>query len=153
MRSDASARIEALAGAGNQQQAIAAATQALAAPRLGAAQRMDLLDLRAESLVAEGRFVDAELDAAEMMALAEAKAQPALTIQALTRQAWVLMRLGQNKRALTVAEQAAAVAQDTRNAVLLPRAVLCLAEAQLRAVQPEAAVTSARRAAQTLIGS
>ena len=71
-RNDATPRIAALAWAGKQAQAIAAATEALAAPRLGAAQRVALLDLRAESLIAEGRFDHAALDVDEMLALADA---------------------------------------------------------------------------------
>ena len=77
MRSDATTRrIAALAWAGKRQAAIAAAAEALAAPRLAAAARLALLELRAESLIAEGRFRDAACDAAEMLALAGADAPP-----------------------------------------------------------------------------
>ena len=146
-RNDATPRIAALAWAGKQAQAIAAATEALAAPRLGAAQRVALLDLRAESLIAEGRFDHAALDVDEMLALADAQAQPALMVQALTRQAWVLMRLSQNKHALVVAERAVALAQHGGKSPLLARSLLCVAEAQLRAAQPEAAIATAEQAA------
>ena len=51
--------ITALARAGKQAQAIDAATAALTAPALGKAERIALLDQRAEALIAEGRFDDA----------------------------------------------------------------------------------------------
>ena len=95
------ASIAALACAGKQTQAIAAATAALAAPRLGAPLRLTLLELRAEALIAEGRFDDAAHDAEAMLALAGTT--PGSRIQALRCQALVLMRLGKNKQALAVA--------------------------------------------------
>ena len=148
MAADASATgVAALVRAGRQVQAQAAADEALAAPRLGAAQRLALLDLRAESLIAQGRFADAALDTDQMLALADAGAQPALRVQALTRQAWVLMRLGQNSRALGAAEQALTLAQASRSHPLRSRILLCAAEAQLRAARPEAALATAMQAA------
>ncbi|HYN61350.1 MAG TPA: hypothetical protein VET87_17670, partial [Rubrivivax sp.] len=137
--------IAVLARTGKQAQAIAAATAALAAPRLGKAEHLGLLDQRAEALIAEGRFDDAARDAEAMLALAGDT--PALKVQALMRQALVLMRLSQNKQALAVAEQALALAEAGRDKALQAHGVLCLAEAQLRAGQHAAAVPSAQRAA------
>ena len=137
--------IASLARSGKQAQAIEAATAALAAPALGEAERIALLDQRAEALIAEGRFSDAALDAEAMLALAGDT--PALKIRALMRQAVVLMRLSQNKRALGVAEQALALAEAGRDPATVAGSVLCLAEAQLRAAAHDAALASAQRAA------
>jgi signal transduction histidine kinase/ActR/RegA family two-component response regulator/putative methionine-R-sulfoxide reductase with GAF domain/tetratricopeptide (TPR) repeat protein len=134
-----------LARSGKQAQAIEAATAALAAGALGKAERIALLDQRAEALIAEGRFSDAALDAEAMLALAGDT--PALKIPALMRQAVVLMRLGQNRRALDVAEQALALAEANRDPATVAGGVLCLAEAQLRAAAHDAALASAQRAA------
>jgi hypothetical protein len=115
MGSDAARKIAALARAGKQQAAIAAATEALAAQRLAVAARLALLDLRAESLIAEGRFHDAARDAAGMLALTAADAPLAHRVLALMREAVVLMRLSEHKRALLSAEQAEVVARQGRD--------------------------------------
>ena len=106
-----------------------------------------MLDLRAESLIAEGRFHDAARDAAEMLALAGADAPPAHRIVALMRDAVVRMRLSEHRRALQSAQRAEALADTGRDARLQARSLLCLAEAQLRSMQSEAAVATAQRAA------
>ncbi len=142
---DAQASISALARAGKQAQTIEAATAALDAEAPGQAERVALLDLRAEALVAEGRFGDAAQDAEAMLALAGDTR--ALKIRALMRQALALMRLGQNKHALGVAEQAMALAESGRDPATVAGGVLCLAEAQLRAASHDAALASAKRAA------
>ena len=134
-----------LARAGKQAQAIEAATAALAAPGLRKGGRVALLDQRAEALIAEGHFDDAARDAEAMLALAGNT--PALKIPALQRQAIVLMRLGQNRQALGVAEQALALAEAGRDPATVASSVLCLAEAQLRAAAHDAALASAKRAA------
>ena len=145
MTTSLSGDIAALARAGKQAQAIEAATAALAAPGLGQAERIVLLDQRAEALLAEGRFADAEQDAEALLGLAGDT--PALKRRALMRQAEVLMRLGHNKRALGVAEQALALAEAGRDPAAVASSVLCLAEAQLRAAAHDAALASAMRAA------
>ena len=142
---DAKAATAALARAGKQAQAIEAATAALAAPALGKAERIALLDQRAEALIAEGRFGDAASDAEAMLALAGDT--PALKLPALMRQALVQMRLSRNKQALTLAEQALALAEAGRDPAKVAGSVLCLAEAQLRAAAHDAALASAMRAA------
>ena len=134
-----------LARAGKQAQAIEAATAALAAPGLRKGGRVALLDQRAEALIAEGHFDDAARDAEAMLALAGNT--PALKIPALQRQAIVLMRLGQNRQALGVAEQALALAEAGRDPATVASSVLCLAEAQLRAAAHDAALASAKRVA------
>ncbi len=134
-----------LARAGKQLQALEAATAALAASALGKAERIALLDQRAEALVAEGRFSDAALDAEAMLALAGSHS--ALKIPALTRHAVALMRLGQNQRALGAAEQALALAEASRHPATVAGGVLCLAEAQLRSGAHVTALPNAQRAA------
>jgi signal transduction histidine kinase/ActR/RegA family two-component response regulator/tetratricopeptide (TPR) repeat protein len=145
MRNDSLASVQQLAGAGKQQQAIAAATAALAAARLSKVERLAWLELRAGALVAEGRFAEAARDAEAMLALAAAG--PALRVRALCCQALVLMRLSDNKRALAVAGQAEALAARAGDAAQHRPALLCLAEAQLRAGQHDVALASAQRAA------
>ena len=145
MPSEMHEHIADLARAGKQAQAIEAASVALAAPALDTCERIALLDQRAESLIAEGRFNDAAGDAEAMLALAGET--PALKITALVRQAVVLMRLGHNKQALGVAEQALALAEAGRDPATVAGGVLCLAEAQLRAAAHDAALASAQRAA------
>ncbi len=142
---DTQGSIAALSRVGKQPQAIAAANAALAVPTLGKAERVALLDLRAEALIAEGRFDDAARDAEAMLALAGSAR--ALKVMALTRQALVLMRRSDNKGALTVAEQAEALAVRANDAALHRHSLLCLAEAQLRAVRLDTALATAERAA------
>ena len=136
-----------LAWAGRHEQALAQATAALAAPRLSVLRQLELLDLRAESYVARGEFNRAAADAARMRALAQANRQPELEVQALNRQALVLMRQSETQPALAAATAAAAKAQAIRNAPLQARALLRLGEAQVRSLQPAAAVASGERAA------
>ena len=145
MHNETPEAIAALAWAGKQPQAIDAATAALAAPKLGAAQRLALLEQRAEALIAEGRFGDAARDAEAMLALAGTTPGP--RIRALRCQALALMRLSQNKQARAVAEQALALAEQRRDGAALAGSVLCLAEAQLRTAAHDAALASAQRAA------
>ena len=59
MRDETHTHIAQLARAGKQAQTIKAATTALAAAKLGKAERIAPLDRRAQSLIAEGRFGDA----------------------------------------------------------------------------------------------
>ena len=133
---------------GRHAQAIALATDALAAARLGPARRLALLDLRADSLVADGRFVDAAADAAQMRALAQARPrQAALTIRALNRAAQVWMRRGEPREALPLATSAVELARRQRARGLLGPSLLRLAEAELRSMQTAEAVASADEAA------
>src|SRR5512143_1476805 len=101
-----SAAVRERAWAGNHAKAIELATQALAAPRIKPAERMLLLDLRAESYVAQGALDLAGQDAAAMLALADARQTPALHAQALNRQALVQMRRGKLHEAVESASAA-----------------------------------------------
>ena len=147
MREDAIDRVAALARSGRQGEAIAAATEALAAPRLSTAWRFALLELRARALVAEGRFDAAVQDGDAMQALAGASPrQAAWAVRALAIRALATMRLSRNAAALDLAAQAAALAVPLRDLGLHARTLLLLAEAQMRAGQPAAAITTAHQA-------
>ena len=143
----ASVAIADLAWTGQHALAIERCTQALGGKGLTPAQRMALLDLRAESLIAQGRFADAALNAAAMLALADKHEQAALKVRALIRQTMVSMRQGAAQAALQSAAQAVALAQGERGQILLAQSLLGQAEAQLRGALPEAALASAKRVA------
>ena len=145
--SDPIATARDLAWTGRHAQAIGVCTQGLAVRPITPAQRVALLDLRAESLTAEGRFADAAVDAEQMTALAATRKAGSLKVRASTRQALVLMRLGQVRPALEAATRAAELALKTRDHLQVADSLLCLAEAQLRAARHEAAVATAQRAA------
>ena len=134
-----------LARSGQQAALVEQAGAALDARGLPPATRTALLDLRAEALIALGRFDDAARDAEAMHALAAGV--PALQVRACMRQALVQMRLSHNRQALALAEQAMALAEKCRDRSLPGQALLCLAEAQLRAAEHDAALASAQRAA------
>ena len=145
MPSEVQQALARLARAGQQAALIEQATAALANPGLKAAERLALLDHRAEALIALGRFDDAAQDAEAMGALAQAS--PALQVRALMRQALVQMPRSRNRQALALAAQAMALAEAGRDPALQAQALLCLAEAQLRAAEHDAALASAQRAA------
>jgi signal transduction histidine kinase/DNA-binding response OmpR family regulator/HPt (histidine-containing phosphotransfer) domain-containing protein len=129
-----------LAWAGRHAEAIVQASLALEPVKQDLGQRLALLDLRSESLIAEGRFVDAATDADQMLSLAVAHRLPTQRVQALSRKALVLMRQGAVQPAVEAAMQAVRLARRTRNQKLLARCLLCLAEAQLRAMAYEVAL-------------
>ncbi len=145
---DTLAIIEGLAWTGRHAQAMALCTELLAQARPVPVHRLALLDLRAESLLAEGRFSEAADDAQSMLAIASAPgARPSTLIRASIRQALVLMRLGKVQLALESASTAVKAACQLRPLPLLAQSLLCQAEALLRAAQPDAAVAAARRTA------
>ena len=135
-----------LAKAGRHAQAVEVCGRALATQSLSASRQIALLDLRAESLIAQGRFADAASDADAMLALASQQRNTGLTVLAQMRQAVAAMRLGQVKAALATATQAHALARKGRDKALVARSMLCLAEAQLRAAQHDAALATAQHA-------
>ena len=95
MRSDDLVQIADLAWAGQHAEAIAQASLALVPVEQDLVHRIALLDLRSESLVAEGRFVDAAADADQMLLLAVTHRLPTQRVQALSRKALALMRQGE----------------------------------------------------------
>src|SRR5436309_833723 len=86
-----SIRVAELAWAGRHEAAIEQATAALEGTGLDVAGRLDLLDLRSESFLAEGDLDRAAADAAEMLELARTSRKAAFKAQALNRQALVQM--------------------------------------------------------------
>ena len=140
MRSDDLVQIADLAWAGQHAEAIAQASLALVPVEQDLVHRIALLDLRSESLVAEGRFVDAAADADQMLLLAVTHRLPTQRVQALSRKALALMRQGEVEPAVEAAMQATKLARRTPNQKLLARCLLCLAEAQLRAMAYEIAL-------------
>ena len=135
-----------IAWAGQHAEVIERCGIALADPGLAPAQRMDLLDLRADSLIAEGRFPDAAIDAAAMLALAQHNKSPELTLQALNRQALVCMRLGDSASAVEVATRAVALARKTHRPVWLAHSLSRLGEAQIRVDALDVAVVNSQEA-------
>ena len=83
-----------LAWAGQHAQAVARCSQELAATYLEPGRQMQLHSLRAESFIAQGRYADAELDAAAMLELAGVHNRSELRAEALSGQALVRMRQG-----------------------------------------------------------
>src|SRR6185436_1273804 len=87
-------RVRTLAWTGQHAQAIELATQTLSTSKIKPAEQMDLLDLRAESYIAQGKLDLAAKDAKAMGKLAKTTV---LKAQALNRLALVQMRIGDLK--------------------------------------------------------
>jgi len=121
-----------LARGGQHAQAIELVTPALAAPGLAATVRMDLLDLRVESFVAQGDLEHAAADAATMLALARTAKTAAFKAQAGNRNAQVEIRKGQFKAAIGSATVALEAARRSRQQRLIATSLFRLAEAQYR---------------------
>ncbi|MEO8847998.1 MAG: hypothetical protein ABI440_05140, partial [Casimicrobiaceae bacterium] len=129
-------RVRELARTGRHDDAIEAATRALAVAGLPPATQLDLLDLRAESHIARGEIARAAEDAATMRRTAAAASKDprrtALAAQAYAREALVQMRNGRFREA---GRAAAAALKAARAADDLPLVAHChfrLAEAQFR---------------------
>ncbi len=135
------ARVRELAWGGQHIPAIDLATQALSAPKLKPAEQIHLLDLRAESYMAQGKLDLAVKDAKAMGKLAKTAAHKA---QALNRLALVRMRTGDLKAAV----KSATTAVNTKHTSQSIRAtsLFRLSEAQFRTQQNEKAATNAKKA-------
>src|SRR5262245_9877158 len=83
--SDSSRAVADHAWSGQHEQAIALASAALLRPRLGAAQQIELLDRRADSHMALGRYAEANDDARSMLQRARQVGSAALTARSLCR--------------------------------------------------------------------
>ena len=136
-----------LAWAGQHAQAIELATAALAATGANVADRLELLDLRAESHVAQGELDRASADAQTMLDLANAARTAAPKAQALNRKALVQMRQGDTEPAVATAAMALKAARQSRRAPLIAMSLLRLSEAQFRENLSIEAVRSAKEAA------
>ena len=95
-----------LAWAGRHEAAIAQTADALAGRRLSAEARLKLLDLRAESLMAQGRMAEAGGDIKQMRALAQGARSPELQALVLLTEATWLMRSARPAEALAAAQRA-----------------------------------------------
>ncbi|HWZ74102.1 MAG TPA: GAF domain-containing protein [Casimicrobiaceae bacterium] len=125
-------RVGDLAWAGQHAQAVDLATEALAANGLSAGSRLDLLDLRAESFIAQGDLERAGADANAMLDLADNAKTAALKAQARNRVALVKMRTGEFKVAVVSATAALKAARQSRQGPLEAMSLFRLAEAQFR---------------------
>ena len=147
MTVDTAQQIADLAWTGQHGKAIDLATAALAAPRLPVARRIELLDLRSESLGAQGDFARAHDDAQEMLGLARSAAKPAGLARALCRLALVQSRQGESKLAVETASAAVAAARKGKQRRLEALSLLRLGEAQFRSVYDAPALANAVQAA------
>ncbi len=156
--------IRQLAWTGQHAAAIDSATQALATPKIKPAEQMSLLDLRAESYIAQGKLDLAMKDAKAMMKIAQSgksgsgnrksgaspqipipKSQiPALQAQALNRLALVQMRTGDLKAAVKTATTAVKASAGNRQSLAL--SLFRLAEAQGRTQKNQASIENAQKA-------
>ena len=137
-----------LAWRGEHEMAIEQATRALQAKGLTDPERLELLDLRSESLIAQGHLDRAAEEAAQMVKLAKAAKSDALLAQALGRQAVVQMRLGDHEAATVNAARSLKAARKCKSAALEALSLFRLAEAQFRkASSHEEAASNAARAA------
>ena len=142
-------RVRDLAWAGQHAQAVEVATAALAVPGLGVGSQLDLLDLRAESFIAQGNLERASADAEAMVELADRAKTAAFKAQARNRLALVQMRRSEFKAALTSATAALKAARQSKRKALEAMSLFRLAEAQFRnRTDFEAAVRYAQRASE-----
>ena len=144
--SDTPQRLAELAWAGQHEQAIAVATDALAAAGLDVALRVELLEQRAASRSALADHASAQVDAQAMLHLARDAHSPALEALALCRMAAVQTRLDRYLAAAESAQAALAAARQARHRWLQAMALFRLSEAQFRAFDNEAALRHAAEA-------
>ncbi|HEV2219461.1 MAG TPA: GAF domain-containing protein [Casimicrobiaceae bacterium] len=141
------AQIADLAWAGRHAKAVELATAALVTARLPVARKLDLLDLRSESYLAQGELDRAGADAAAMRELASASGKAALKARADIRMALIQMRKGEWKVAVRTATAALKAARQGKQRALEAMSLYRLAEAQFRVNASEASVRNATRAA------
>lgn len=149
-------QVRQLAWTGQHATAIDSASEELNKSGLKPDLQMDLLDLRSESYIAQGKLELAMQDAKAMMKLAKPTTNYQLHAQALNRLALVQMRTGDLNGAIksaTAAVKASSnggrVALRTLQGVLRPQCALSLfrlSEAQMRTRQSEAAIETAQKA-------
>jgi len=147
---DVAQRLQAIADcawAGQHAQAVALATEALAAPGLSTAQRIELLDRRAESRAALFAVDEALADAQAMLQLARRDGGAALLAQALCRLAAVQLRQSRHADAAHSAVDARAAARRASQPALEGLALFRLSEAQFRQFDNRAALQHAQQSA------
>ena len=140
--------VASLAWAGQHAQAVARASAALAASDLDDATRIELLDHRAESLMAQGDLELAEADAAAMKRLAHRSRSAAHEALSMNRQALLQIRGGKSREALVTAAVALRAAERSEDSELEAHSLALLAEALFRSRKNlDAAQAHATRAA------
>jgi PAS domain S-box-containing protein len=142
-------RVRELTWSGQHTRAIELATSALVEPMIQPAAQMDLLDLRAESNIAQGKLDLAAKDSMEMVRLANAQKTPASKAQAFSRKALVQMRQGDLTAAVktaTLAVKNARLGEAAGNPSLLGTSLARLSEAQYRMRESEAGLKTAEEA-------
>jgi len=140
------ARALEFARAGRHAEAAQAATEALTAPGLSLEQQVGLLELRAESHIADGALDLAAADAQAMHALARRSA--ALRARACICEAQVAVRRGDANAAVVAATSALKATRRCRDAGLEGISLLRLADAQYHTFDGhQAALDNATRAA------
>jgi tetratricopeptide (TPR) repeat protein len=137
-----------LAWAGQHAQAIALATVALDGAGLAADDRIDLLERRAESHVAQGELERASEDAAAMIAIAKSCKRVEYRSRAQSLACLVEMRRSDFAAAIARANSALKAARACRKAPLEALGLFRLAEAQFRGAASRAAARNAARAAE-----
>jgi GAF domain-containing protein/CheY-like chemotaxis protein len=149
---DAAQAVRDLTWSGQHERAIEAATAALDAADSPDAERVALLDARAESFIAQGAFDRAREDAAAMARVAArmgtARAKAAASARAHRRRALVEMRESNLLSAVREAKASHRAAQRAGDPALLSEALLVLAEAEFRSRNLKAAAAHAVAAAQ-----
>ncbi len=135
-------QIAALARAGRHEPAVERATEALAASPVKETDRFDLLEARAESLLAMAEVVRADADVEAMQAIAARDGSPALRARALSCRALVQVRTGYAAEAVAAAEDALVSARRSRDPRLIARALLLKAWAQVARFDVVAADTA-----------
>ncbi len=136
-----------LAWAGQHAKAIELATSALAKSGLNAGSRLDLLDLRAESYIAQGTLEQADADAKAMVDIARRSRKPAFLAQALNRRAIIEFRTGNSQAATVTADDALQSARQSKQTALEAASLHRLAEAHFRTGTNEKAAKSGTQAA------
>ncbi|HLW13097.1 MAG TPA: GAF domain-containing protein [Casimicrobiaceae bacterium] len=136
-----------MAWAGQHAAAIDCVTRALPAAARDAELRIALLDLRTESLVAQGDVDRALDDANAMLAIAEQSGRAKLQAIALHCLTDVQAFSGGLETAVATAERALALARRARDARLVARCLASLAEVQMRTRQSATAIGNATAAA------
>ena len=141
------AKVAAAARGGRHAEAIELAGAALVSARVAASDRLDLLDLRAESHIALGDVESAGADAEAMLHIARRARKPAMLAQALNRRAFVEIRTGRSREAVATADEAAEAARRGRHGPQEALGLLRLAEAQFRLRDNERAARTATQSA------
>jgi GAF domain-containing protein/CheY-like chemotaxis protein/tetratricopeptide (TPR) repeat protein len=136
-----------LAWAGQHSKAIEVCTRALTHSKIKPTEQMDLLDVRAESYIAQGKLDLAAQDAAAMVKIARTKAKPALMAQALIRKGGVQWAQNKNESATKTLTSALKLARQSKQKHLEAETLFRLADSQTG----ETAIRSAQQAADLFI--